>query len=297
MKLRKIKFSLCIMLIVALLISSNANLAQAAASYKRLVGVGSKKVTLENGTQVSCHNLGTMCVVGSTVYCIKTDNGNNASTLYAIAKYTTTPATTSKVITNSSNKIVSLGHANGMTYYEGSFYIATARQPGKGSQIVKVSKSGIIEAEYVADYEVSSISYCRAGYFIVNAPSNKPGYLCYAVGKISGNKFTSNRFFYVKDAVNCFGQDTHYEDGTFYIVRTVNEAQLKKNKILMVDLSDTILNNKMYSSKTLNINDTSSAIKFEIESLDIVSGTKMRFCINGITSDNTSNDAIYTIDL
>ncbi len=285
MKSRKSKVLLSIVL-VAVLLFSNSNTIPAQAetgSYTRLCNVPDEEVTLKDGkTKVKCTNLGTMCIVDSTLYCIKTDSTDSASVLYIIKNYTSSSATiTKKTIKNKSGQVTSIGHGNGMTYYNGSIYVATMIGSGSGSQIVRINTSGVIQEGFTYNHSISSISYSRGGYFIVNGKQDTTGYRKYDVVSLASGKASRYKSFYVKIADNRISQDTHYEDGTFYIVRTVDDGNLNKNKLIIVDLSATIVDGKKYSYDVVDINGSGSG-KFEIESLDIAGG-KVIACANSGT--------------
>lgn len=300
MKLRGYRKFLSILLATAIIISGSPSISAEAAGTIRLdsrkiLSVANKNATLANGSQVTATNLGAMCIVGSTLYCIKTNGDNKASVLYTITKYNTSSAqTTWKEIKNSSKKVESIGHANGMAYYNGYFYIATMKSHGEGSQVVKINKSGVIVANYYSQltYSVHSITYYKNGYFIAGISSDKSGYRRYGVIKFEGNKIIRDKVFYVLNDSNWNGQDIHFEDNQFCIIRTPKNQQMIKNKILLIILDNSIVNGKIYEPDAIIMADAQNGESiYEIESMDMVYD-KWIVCAN---CDSVKKDGIYEL--
>lgn len=299
MKLEKKKvFSLLIFaLILSVSLSNSVHAATiiSSSTSKRIASINSNKVTLANGSKVNCTNLSGICIVGSTMYCVKINGDNNAAILYTVTNYNTSSAkTTWKVITNNKGKVdQTLGHVNGMTYYNGYFYLAT----GTKKKVVKVNKSGRVVDSYASASPIYSITYSKSGFFIVGI-SNSGNYKRYAVSKLENGKVDQKKVFYVLNESDCASQDIKFSNGNFYIIRSYKNSagHLNKNKILVLDLSKIIVNEKVYSPYQIITSNKTSVKKYELESLDLVNG-KIIACANYGTTDGTGVDGVFQINV
>ena len=107
-----------------------------------------------------CTDLGSMAIVGSTAYCIKTNSANSLSVFYTVKDYKTYTTSSSKIIANYTTKTISgLHHANGMAYYNKKLYVV-----GYTSEIFqafRLSLKGDVEIIYQMPCKASAISFYK----------------------------------------------------------------------------------------------------------------------------------------
>lgn len=300
--LGKSKLLAMILALIGQVVLVNPSPAYAATSDKtlsktQLIEVKNKTVTNSENEKVVCADIGAMCVIGTTLYCIKTDIASTTTALYTIKNYAKSNAsTTSTLITNVDGQPAYLGHANGMTYYNGNFYIATMEKPSDSNyQITEVSITGEVLNEYKLNKTVYSIAYFKDDSFIVGISSDKTNCRKYGVVKFDGTNFSFTKTFYVSNTGFGTGQDIEYSDGIFYIPTWDAESKVK-NKILRVNLSKDIVDGTTYIPQINLLSNTSKnpTLIYEIESLDIVGG-KIICCTNHATTSSYNKDAIYKL--
>jgi hypothetical protein len=245
--------------------------------------------------------------VGSKAYVVKTDIDNSGSFLFQITNFTkSNAAITSNRIKDSSGKAVSVGHTGSMTEYNGNIYLASSKQPNDANYIFRLDPSGVIKQKITPKptCTINTITYFRADTFIVHITGavsgiTKPsGTHLFAVAKLVGNELQLTKYFFGAADVSPNNtwkrQDIAYRslDGCLYMITndgTDPQHHTTKNRILRMNLSETIVANKTYpisSVITSNKSTTSTTKIYELESPIIYSGN-----LYAATNVKTGNDA------
>lgn len=161
-----------------------------------------------------------------SLYCMKITNENKiekpnrAVTLFKVSKFISNPSVIEKLPIKKDNITRNLGHANGITYFNNRFYIATCKKPGDGSQVIEASLKGNITGQITFSSSVSSIASYSGDYAIIDLPSRKSGCRTYGLAKVVNSKMVldESRVFNVPNDTNYVGQDICYKNGYFYRV-------------------------------------------------------------------------------
>lgn len=281
--------------------SSAASAVSAANSvYGPSLIKGNKQFPLEEVCIVQnksgCTNLGSMCIDGKTLYCIKTKNDNTIAELFRIDSF----ASNSRAVTSWNN--TGLSHANGLTCLNGNLYVATMLVPDPTDktvvQIWKMSESGAKTEAYRSDKDtIYSISRFVGNTFLVGLGGTDARKKEYAVAELSNGKITLTQKFYV-DQLNAFGtgQDIAYFGGCLY-VPTWNGTN--GNRILKIKIGESVTDGKQYEpDEIIELNATDlSVVKLEVESLDVDENGKTVVCTNYETATNKDTDMIFRLPM
>lgn len=184
-------------------------------------------------------NPGGFALNGMKGYCLKTYTGktipektNKASVLMSSPNVSNTKL--SKV---GNNELTTMGHGNGMTYYNGFLYVAAYNRDTKPvqRQIAKVGTDGYLKDIYECDDIIGSISYYQNGKFIVGEYESEGTRYSYQpifyIGTLDENKkrFIKESQFCVKNPIydssnpsSSVLQDIYYSSkyGLFYCTKT-----------------------------------------------------------------------------
>ena len=257
----------------------------------------------------SCSSMQGLAHAEGKLYCLKAGNDSvpeakKAATLFEVTKFISNPSITAKMPIKKDGSVRNLGHANGITYFNNRFYIATMKTPGNGSQIIEVSLKGNITNQITFSSSVSSIAYYSGDYAIINLPSRKSGCRTYGLAKVVGSSMVldETRTFNVPNDTAYVGQDICYKNGYFYRVTSKLEPKkngyipYKKNRIYRYDLKAGIVKDKTYEPDIIyNSNSTSSATGcYELESMIVTSTGEMFACANVLTNGK-GTDAIFKL--
>lgn len=184
-------------------------------------------------------NPGGFALDGMKGYCLKTYTGkslpektNKASVLMSSSNVSNT-----KLSRVGNNELTTMGHGNGMTYYNGALYVAAYNRDVKPiqKQIAKVGVDGYLKSIYECDDIIGSISYYGNGKFIVGDYESKETRYSYQpifyIGSLDENKkrFIKESQFCVKNPIydssnpsSSVLQDICYSSkyGLFYCTKT-----------------------------------------------------------------------------
>ena len=238
-----------------------------------------------------CTNLGSMCIDGGALFCIKTPKDNSSAELFRIDSFA---AAARKF---SSWNHTGLYHANGLTSLGGSLYCATMQAPeaprDDAAQIWKISESGEKREAYRAEKDtIYSITRFSGTDFIVGL-NGSATYGQYAVALLSNGKIQLSRRFSVNQMqAYGTGQDISYFDGCLYIPTWDGSTG---NKILKVNLGQSVTEGKQYEPDEVIEVDTNDAsiTKLEVESMDADANGRLVVCTNFETETNKNTDTIF----
>lgn len=291
-------------------------------------------VAITDGTQTrSASAMNGMVIVGATdAYLMKSDHSGSAATGWAsfihINDFNTAGPTIGEhtVRMRGSSVPYSLGHANGMAYYNtpgadgltvGSFYVPMIKALGE-NQVAQINYQGEVTALFKArsgsqNKQIASIAYRGSGVWIVGtageniadpADANnilKPYYLATIVGDtfVLGNKF-----FVPTTKVFDVGQDIYYDSSADQLLVPVWDGKTtattptgRKNRIIVVALG-TVTNGAVYTPvRWIDLTvSAADASKFEIEGIARDSAGTLFVNSNIVdTSGETGLDAIHKI--
>lgn len=280
-------FGLILITVLALCNVPNVSAASTLDPVKSKVVVNAPSYTIPG--KVKCPGMGGMEIVNNHLYYIKSDTSDDhdIATFSKILNFRTSPKTYHYSIHHSGGKVANIKHANGLTYYNGNFYIVTNKDPGTGAQIVAVDARGEITQIIKGPKKVTSISYYKDGKFIVGADQTTDkkaqGIRQFYLMTITNNQMVYNESFTVKVDSNFVGQDVTYKDGKLYVPMFDDErpATIYKNRIYTADLSSGISEGKQFPSvRTMVLNGSSSSSLFEVEGIDLDADGKKYICTN-----------------
>lgn len=248
-------------------------------------------------------NPGAFAMNGMKAYCLKTytgsslaDKKNKASVLMSSSN-----VATEEFIRVGTNELTTMGHGNGMTYYEGALYVAAYNKDFKPEQrqIAKIGTDGYLKETFESDYILGSISYYGDGQFIAGDYETRDVKYSYEpifyIGTLDDDrkKFIKNSQFCVENPVydtsnpdSNLLQDIHYspEHGLFYCVKTGDIERIYRvtpDQIEKADPAEPITPKEAYIP---------GASVGEVESFAIGSDGKMYFAEN---NDDKENNGIY----
>ena len=132
---------------------------------------------------------GALCIVGADAWIIRNNGTDNRTIFYHVKNYATPDVTQGARMVTLNGNATNAGHANGLAYYKtpnadttvtGSFYIATMKDIGAGSQVLQINNQGQITKQYKASKVISSIAHYSGNQFIVGIKdTEKSGYRTY----------------------------------------------------------------------------------------------------------------------
>ena len=283
-------FSLCLMLITT---EDNYATKNVTATQEKIVSIRDRNIG-----KYSCTNFAAIAFSGKTLYGIKTHVNDKVCALYKISNFSNPKRKVSMTSIKLRGKAANIGHANGMEVYKNALFIATAKEPGKGSQILKVSSAGNIKKRYSLNKTIYSITYFRAGTFILGGGIGHVDgrdYRRYYVAKYKNGKFDIQKTFYIKSDLT--GQDIHSRKGYLYAIvfDDKNGGRVRSNYIHIINLKKPVKDKKVYPiSKTITSKAQSSKTSmYEMEGIDF-QGHRM-YCSVNVTRKGCGRDGVYRI--
>ena len=222
-------------------------------------------------------NFGGIDTDGSTIFCIKSNQGETVATLHTIKADGSADRT----------KLSGLNHTNGLAYHDGYLYVPLWGSKNNKKGVCRISVKDHSKKNISADFSISNITHFKDNLFIVRtATSADKTKQTFHVIQITSTAIKKIKKFYVKNPVAGEGyktnQDIYYKDGKIYIMET--KANLLKSAVLVANIG-TPTASTVYSCSEVWI--TGNTSKWEVESMCIDASGRVLFGMN------TSADGVY----